>query len=74
MSALAFLSFQRVPLGRHGVPVVPTNEERVRAYRAYAPVQFANVPLLESIRAAEYARQAAADSAPTTDQQLEFDL
>ena len=37
---LSHLSIQRV--GHRATPRVLTNEERVRAYRPYQPVQFAN--------------------------------
>lgn len=62
---LTGLSFHRAGL-RH-VPQVPTNEERVRAFRQFQPVQFGNHTLTDSIRAAQYAREAMADAAPTTD-------
>lgn len=64
MSALAFLSLQRVPLGRMGMPSVPTNEERIRAYRAFAPVQFANNHPWAHTEARRYELDAIADSAP----------
>jgi hypothetical protein len=40
MSSLAFLSIQRV--GFRKVPHVPSNTERLQAYRRFLPVQFAN--------------------------------
>lgn len=56
--SLLRLSLIRAPrVGRH-MPPPPTNEERVRAFRAYLPVQLANAPLTASIRAAQEARMA----------------
>lgn len=56
--------------GRH-VPSVPTNEQRVQSLRAHLPVQFANTTLAERIRAADYQREAMADSVPSTDDYME---
>lgn len=46
------------------IPHRPSNEERVRAYRALAPVQLGNPTFAERFRAREYALDAMADSAP----------
>jgi hypothetical protein len=63
---LAYLSLQRVSGHRH--PRAPSNDERVRAYRAYMPVQYANAAMNDQLRAIEYARAACADgSTPTTE-------
>lgn len=64
MSALAFLSLQRTSPRGVGVPQVPTNEERIRAYRAFAPVQFANNHPWAHTEARRYELDAIADSAP----------
>lgn len=40
MTSLAFLSIARV--GHRKMPHVPTNTERLQAFRRYQPVQFAN--------------------------------
>lgn len=40
MTSLAFLSISRV--GHRKVPHVPSNTERLQAFRRYQPVQFAN--------------------------------
>lgn len=67
MTALLLpLSLQRVTGHRH--PRVPSNDDRVRAYRAYQPVQFANAMLNDHLRAIEYAKDACADGAPTTEE------
>jgi hypothetical protein len=73
MSALAFLSIERVPLGR-APRQPPTNEERVRAFRAFQPVTFASGYRLPptQFRAPRspheiYAAEACADAAPSTD-------
>ena len=52
MTLLAHLSLQRVD-GHRRVASVPTNEERVRAFRHYQPVQFANAALNDHLRAIE---------------------
>lgn len=54
--SLAHLSIQRVTGKRQ--PYVPSNAERVRAYRAYQPVQEAN---------AMFAQRYAAEAAPGAD-------
>lgn len=54
--SLAYLSIQRVTGKRQ--PYVPSNAERVRAYRAYQPVQEAN---------AMFAQRYAKDAAPGDD-------
>lgn len=64
--SLLSLSFARVD-GNRRMPSVPTNDERMRAYRAATPAQFANQPLSDRIRAAAYARAAMADAAPSTE-------
>lgn len=47
MTSLAFLSLSRV--GHHRkVPHVPSNTERLQAFRRYQPVQFANTQLPRS--------------------------
>lgn len=66
MTVLTYLSLQRVTA--HTRPRSPSNDERIKAYRAYQPVQLANAPLTERIRAAEYARAETLDGRyPTTD-------
>ncbi len=72
---LAHLSLQRV--GHRNTPRVLTNEERVRAYRPYMPVPFANADALQRHAAIEgralsfgerYALAESIDnSTPTTD-------
>lgn len=37
-----FSRSHRLPGSKHDVPRTPTNEERVQAYRAHAPVQLWN--------------------------------
>lgn len=65
---LVGLSLQATRRGRGAtVPPVLTNDERVRAFRAFQPVHFGNAALTDSIRAAQYAREAMADAEPTTD-------
>lgn len=61
MTTLAHLSFQRV--GFRSVPSVPTNHERIQAYRALAPVELGNAFFAERFRAHQYA----AEAAPGTD-------
>lgn len=41
----------------HPIPPTPTNEDRVRAYRALAPVALGNALLTERLRARDYERQ-----------------
>lgn len=41
----------------HPIPPTPTNEERIRAYRALAPVELGNALLTERLRARDYERQ-----------------
>jgi hypothetical protein len=68
MTALAFLSLARTHTGRNGVPQVPTNDQRVHAFRAFQPVQFANAAMTEKFRAIDYARLESLDgSIPTTE-------
>ena len=55
MTVLTYLSLQRVSRTH---PRVPSNEERVKAFRAYQPVQQAN---------ALFAQRYAAEAAPGTD-------
>jgi hypothetical protein len=55
--SLAHLSIQRVTGNRW--PHVPSNEQRVQAFRAFQPVQLANAPLTEQLRAIEAAKYAA---------------
>lgn len=71
MTALTHLSLRRVGTHRHRVPHVPTPQERLAAYRAYQPVQFGNAPLTDRIRAIDYARDAMADAAPSTNRFME---
>lgn len=73
MTALAHLSLYRVT-GTRRVPSPRTNEQRVQELRARLPVQFGNATLTDMIRAAEYAREAMADSAPSSDDYMENDL
>lgn len=47
MSSLAFLSLARV--GHRKTPHVPSNTERLQAYRRFAPVQFANTQLPRAV-------------------------
>lgn len=61
-AGLARLSFARVD-GHRRVPSVPTNTERLQAFRLYQPVQFANATLASRISAAAYAAAAAAAAA-----------
>ena len=56
MTVLTYLSLQRVR--QHERPRVPSNEERVKAYRAYQPVQQAN---------ALFAQRYAAEAVPGAD-------
>lgn len=59
MSSLAFLSIARVGHSfwrRRKVPHVPTNTERLQAWRTFAPVQFANT-VLPSLNNAGAVRQ-----------------
>lgn len=67
MSGLAFLSIERVPLGR--TPrTPPSNDERVRAFRAFAPIQHANTFFRFPRSAHErYAAEACADAERSTD-------
>lgn len=61
---LTHLSVRRLGTHRHRVPTPPTNDERLAAYRAYQPIQFANTPLAERIREADarrYAREQSLD-------------
>lgn len=63
--ALTHLSLARV--GNRRTPQVPTNEDRVKAYRAFAPVQFGNTLFARS-PAERYALAESIDnSTPTTD-------
>lgn len=59
MSALTYLSLQRV--GHRETPHVPSNDERVRAFRHYQPVQFANAVFGLS-KAERYAQEQCADA------------
>lgn len=63
MTALAFLSLQRV---RHGVPHVPTNEERLRVYRALGPIHVGNAVQWP------WHKQHAAEAAPGPDYDAEL--
>lgn len=45
----------------HPIPPTPTNEDRIRAYRALAPVTLGNGLFTERLRARDYERQEAAD-------------
>jgi hypothetical protein len=60
MSSLARLSLARVDGNRH-VPHVPSNDERVQAFRRYQPVQFANAVFGLS-KAERYAQEQCADA------------
>jgi len=67
MSSLAFLSIERVLHGR-APRQVPSNDERVRAFRAFAPVVHANSFFRFPRSAHErYAAEACADAEPSTD-------
>jgi len=67
MSGLAFLSIERVPLGREPRQP-PSNDERVRAFRAFAPVVHANTRFRFPRSAHErYAAEACADAEPSSD-------
>lgn len=44
--------------GAWDIPPTPTNEERVRAFRAQAPVELGNGLMTERLRARDYAREA----------------
>lgn len=55
MTALTHLSLYRV--GFRATPHVPSNEERIKAFRAYQPVQQAN-----ALFAQRYAAEAAPDA------------
>lgn len=72
MASLAFLSLQRVPLGRRGEVRAPSREERVAAYRAQVPAQFANQHPWKWCRpvgaAQVYELDAIADSQPLLDE------
>lgn len=62
---LVGLSFQRV--SRRHEPRVLTNEQRVRAYRAFAPIHIGNDidwPHAQKERARKYELDAIADSEP----------
>lgn len=59
MTALTYLSLQRV--GHRHVPHVPSNDERVQAFRRYQPVQFANAVFGLS-PAERYAQEQCADA------------
>ncbi len=65
MTALTFLSLRRsLPFVRRQQPHVPSNEDRVRAYRAATPPLPGNAyPWPHRLREA-YARDAAADAEP----------
>ena len=56
---LTYLSLQRV--GHRETPHVPSNDERVRAFRHYQPVQFANAVFGLS-KAERYAQEQCADA------------
>lgn len=56
MTALTSLSLQRV--GFRDVPHVPTNRERIQAYRALAPVELGNAYFAGRFAAARYAAEA----------------
>lgn len=60
MSSLARLSLARVD-GNRQVPHVPSNDERVQAFRRYQPVQFANAVFGLS-NAERYAQEQCADA------------
>ncbi|MGV8954810.1 MAG: hypothetical protein ACOH2M_27175 [Cypionkella sp.] len=66
MTALAFLSLSRTHTGRNGVPQVPSNDQRVRAFRAFQPVQYANTVFTLS-PGERYALEQCLDASPTTD-------
>ncbi|HEY1035047.1 MAG TPA: hypothetical protein VGE09_08700 [Pseudoxanthomonas sp.] len=52
--SLAHLSIQRVTAHRR--PRVPSNEERIKAFRAYQPVQFGNSLLAELLKSIQQGR------------------
>ncbi len=67
---LAHLSLQRV--GHRNTPRVLTNEERVRAYRPYRPVEFGNATFVQRHAALSFGERYALaesidNSTPTTD-------
>ena len=67
MYELAHLSIQRV--GHRQQPRVPSNDERIKAYRPYQPVQYGNALLADMLRAIEYARAETLDGAyPNTEE------
>ena len=63
MSLLAHLSLQRV--GHRQQPRVPSNDERIKAFRAYQSVQYANTT---------FAQRYAAEAAPSNLADYEQDL
>lgn len=59
---LLHLSMRRVGDQRHHVPPPPTNEDRVRAFRALSPVEFANNHPWDFARRDAYQRDAMSDA------------
>lgn len=64
LEALAGLSLQH-PKGR--TPAAPSNEDRLRAFRACVRPEIGNTRLWQWVLATEYAQEAIADSEPSTD-------
>lgn len=62
MSDLIHLSLRRCGNYRHTVPPPPSNEDRVRAYRAVAPVELANNHPWNFVRRDAYQRDAMNDA------------
>ena len=61
------MSLRRAPRRGLSMPHVPTNEERVAAYQAYRRPVLGNSYPWPHRQAADYQREAIADSAPSTD-------
>lgn len=67
---LLHLSLRRVGNHAHRVPAPPSNDERVAAYRAFAPRLPNNYPWAWTERE-RYAREAMADSEPSFSEETE---
>lgn len=72
MTRLAWAPLQRLSLvrvtGARKVPSVPTNEERLAAFKPFQPTQFANARFNGLSRGERYAANESLDnSTPTTD-------
>lgn len=59
MSLTPLFAFRLQP--HHPIPPTPTNQDRIRAYRALAPIQLGNALFAERFKAREYERSEAAD-------------